>query len=139
MARRDNDRYRKPPLENLFQQLHAIQLGHPQVGDHDTVGTLEKQTERLVPVPSEINLDSQRQLKQLLKRPTGILIILNDQDSSRWLRWSRHGCDLLTSIRHRRLFSNGNGSHWHGSKPGRRDLGSKPSEDERILIEICLP
>ena len=58
-----DDRYRKPSRLNLLDQLHAVQLGHSQIGDHDAIGPLQQKGQCLVPVTGQVNLDSQRKLE----------------------------------------------------------------------------
>ena len=58
-----NDRYREPASLHLLDQFHAVEFGHSEVGDHDAVGTLNEQRQRLVSIASEVYLDAEGQLE----------------------------------------------------------------------------
>ena len=60
----DDDGDAEFALEDFFDELHAGQLGHAQIGDEDAVSALLQCFERLSTVLDGIDLKAQRHLQQ---------------------------------------------------------------------------
>ena len=76
----DDDGHGEAPVLDLLDQLHAIELGHPQVGDDDAVRLLEEHRQRLGAIDGEIDVDAQGHAQQLLERLARILFVLDQED-----------------------------------------------------------
>jgi hypothetical protein len=74
---------------NRFDQFHTRDLGHAQIGDHQTVTLLPKQSESPGSVLGDIDIQTQAHLQQFFQRFPSVFQVLHNQYALAWSVW--HG------------------------------------------------
>ncbi len=80
MSGGDDDRHRQPLLLHFLDELHAVQMGHLQVGQDQAERARRQLLERRRAVGDGMHLDAVVGLQQLLQLTPRQLVIFDDQD-----------------------------------------------------------